>query len=103
MYKTSSGMVNGKRTYNMFSIQDPAEHAHVKRPIAKFFSWSSVLAMEPHIDKVITDFTKQLDARFVNPAGAPSKDVNLCAWFTYSKNTPSRISLSLPLFNLILF
>ncbi|KAK4463171.1 Pisatin demethylase [Cladorrhinum samala] len=85
MYKNNCAVVNGKRTFNMFSTQDPVEHAHVKRPIVKFYSWSSVLTMEPHIDKVIADFTQQLDTRFVSPAGGvPPKDVDLCAWITYA-------------------
>ena len=104
MYKNNCAVVNGKRTFNMFSTQDPVEHAQVKRPIVKFYSWSSVLTMEPHIDKVIADFTQQLDTRFVSPAGGvPPKDVDLCAWITYGKQTTHQYFLSLSLSLLSLF
>ncbi|KAF7536624.1 hypothetical protein G7054_g4385 [Neopestalotiopsis clavispora] len=57
-------VVNGKITYHLFSQTDHAEHARIKRPIVKYYSQGSVMALEPLMDKTIKDFCMQLDTRF---------------------------------------
>jgi len=51
----------------MFSETDNVKHAQLKRPVVRHYSVSSVLAMEPHMDKVITDFIQHLQKRYVEP------------------------------------
>ncbi|KAL2020441.1 hypothetical protein VTK56DRAFT_8407 [Thermocarpiscus australiensis] len=86
-YHGNSTIVNGKITYTLFSETDQAEHARMKRPVAKYFSLSHVLALEPHMDKVINDLIKQLDERFAKPG----KDCDLGEWIAFCK-----LPLSLP-------
>ncbi|KAI0174798.1 cytochrome P450 [Pestalotiopsis sp. NC0098] len=63
-YHNNSAVVNGKTTYHLFSQTDHAEHARMKRPIAKYYSQSSLATLEPLMDKVVRDFCKELDTRF---------------------------------------
>ncbi|KAK4149176.1 Pisatin demethylase [Chaetomidium leptoderma] len=78
-YENNSAMVNGKQTFHMFSTTDEAEHSRMKRPVAKYFSLSHVLALEPHMDTVIRDLIKNLDARFINP----KKSCDLGDWVAF--------------------
>ncbi|KAK0649763.1 cytochrome P450 [Cercophora newfieldiana] len=66
-YKNSSSVIDGKITYHMFSECDNVEHARLKRPVVRHYSVPSVLAMEPHMDKVIADFLAHLQKRYVEP------------------------------------
>jgi hypothetical protein len=92
-------MVNGVQTFHIFSTTDQAEHARMKRPLAKFFSVGHVLALEPHMDTVVNDLIGHIDKRFVNP----KKNCNLGEWVAFCKSpraaTPplSRQPLSLTL------
>lgn len=54
----------------MFSETDSVKHARLKRPIARYFTVPSVLAMEPHMNKVLDDFCDYLDKRFVGTGKA---------------------------------
>lgn len=54
----------------MFSEVDNVEHARLKRPVVRHYSVPSVLAMEPHMDSVITDFLDHLRTRYVSPKKA---------------------------------
>lgn len=49
----------------MFSETNNVEHARLKRPVVRHYSVPSVLAMEPHMDKVIDEFCDHLQKRFV--------------------------------------
>ncbi|KAK3294499.1 cytochrome P450 [Chaetomium fimeti] len=91
-YENNSAMVNGKQTFHMFSTTDQAEHARMKRPVAKYFSLGHVLALEPHMDTVITDLMKNLDDRFVNPKKTCDLGewVGFYAWDLISSATFSR-------------
>lgn len=60
-YETSSSLVDGRVTYNLFSLRDPAEHARQKRPVAKLYAMGEVLALEPHIDSAIRQLCDGLD------------------------------------------
>jgi hypothetical protein len=66
-YKNSSSVIDGKITYHMFSETDNVEHARLKRPVVRHYSVPSVLAMEPHMDKVISDFLGHLRKCYVEP------------------------------------
>ena len=78
-YKNSSSLIDGKITYHMFSECDNVEHARLKRPVVRHYSVSSVLAMEPHMDKVIADFLGHLQKRYV----APGKACQFGEWLGY--------------------
>ncbi len=57
----------------------------MKRPIVKYYSLSSVLALEPHMDKVIEDFCTHLDTRFIKGPDGP-KDINLGEWVAFCES-----------------
>lgn len=82
-YHNSSSYIDGKLTYHLFSTTDQAAHARMKRPIVKYYSMSSVLAMEPHVNRVLGDFCKHLENRFMDKTGAPSSDCDLGRWIAY--------------------
>ncbi|KAM7193310.1 putative cytochrome P450 pisatin demethylase-like [Rhypophila sp. PSN 637] len=69
-YKNSSSIIDGKITYHMFSEVDNVEHARLKRPVVRHYSVPSVLAMEPHMDSVISDFLDHLKDRYITPKKA---------------------------------
>lgn len=65
----------------MFSQVDSTKHARMKRPVVRHYSTSAVLAMEPNMDTVIREFTKNLDERFVKP----NKVCDFGNWIGYCK------------------
>ncbi|KAK3940293.1 Pisatin demethylase [Diplogelasinospora grovesii] len=81
-YHNNSAVINGKITYHLFSTTDQAEHARMKRPIVKYYSLGSVLALEPHMDKVINDFCQHLEQRFMTGPGGP-KECDLGEWIAF--------------------
>jgi len=81
-YESNSVKMNGKIQYHIFSTTSQTEHARMKRPIVKYYSMSYVLALEPHIDTVITDFCKHLDWRFINGPNCP-KPCDLGEWIDF--------------------
>lgn len=55
----------------------------MKRPIAKYYSQSSLATLEPLMDKVVRDFCVQLDSRF---AKGPQDGVcDLGEWIAFCK------------------
>ncbi|KAL2126473.1 hypothetical protein VTI74DRAFT_844 [Chaetomium olivicolor] len=66
-YKNSSSIIDGKQVFHMFSEVDPTLHAQIKRPVVRHYSVPAVLAMEPLMDSVITDFINTLRKRYVEP------------------------------------
>ncbi|KAK4213314.1 cytochrome P450 [Rhypophila decipiens] len=81
-YHNNSTIIDGKITYHMFSTTDQVEHARMKRPIAKYYSIGSVLALEPTMDVVVNDFCKQLEKRFMTGPSGP-KECDLGEWIAY--------------------
>ncbi|KAK3988501.1 Pisatin demethylase [Cladorrhinum sp. PSN332] len=81
MYENNSTYMDGKQTWTIFSTQDQAYHARIKRPIVKYFTLGNVLGIEPHMNVVIKDFIKHLDTRFA--AGPNPKDFDLVSWINY--------------------
>lgn len=71
--------MNGQTIYNVFSQTDPAEHARMQRPIAKYLSIGAVLALEPLMDKSINDLCDNLERRFADD----SKTCDLGEWIAY--------------------
>ncbi|KAK1572961.1 cytochrome P450 [Colletotrichum navitas] len=65
-YKNSSTIIDGKIKYHVFSETNNAEHARLKRPVVRHYSVSSVLAMEPLMDKSIAELCDHLERRFVD-------------------------------------
>jgi hypothetical protein len=89
--KNSSTVIDGKIKYHMFSEIGNAEHARMKRPVVRHYSIPSVLAMEPHMDKIIQDFIGYLQERYVDTG----KTCEFGDWLTYCKSislccSPSR-------------
>jgi hypothetical protein len=58
----------------------------MKRPIVKYYSMSSVLALEPLMEKVTEDFLHQLDTRFATKGS--EKQCDLGEWIAFCKSTP---------------
>ncbi|KAI1871211.1 uncharacterized protein JN550_004656 [Neoarthrinium moseri] len=79
-YHNNSAIINGKTTYHLFSETDQVEHARIKRPIVKYYSQSSVGAFEPLMDKVIGDFCKHLETRFMD---GEQKHFDLGQWIAF--------------------
>ncbi len=75
-------MVNGKIVYTIFSTTDPVEHAHIRRPIAKYYSQSSVLTFEPHVDKLVDELCRHLESRFIDVPGGP-EECDLGKWIGF--------------------
>ncbi|KAK3318887.1 cytochrome P450 [Apodospora peruviana] len=82
MYQNNSTIIDGKITYHLFSETNQVIHARKKRPVVKYYSMSSVLALEPKIDGVINEFCKQLEQRFINGPAGP-KDCDLGEWLAF--------------------
>lgn len=62
----------------------------MKRPVAKYFSISHTLLLEPHMDVVINDLCQQLENRFVDgPQGV--KDCDLGEWVEYCSRSPASV------------
>ncbi|KAK7932552.1 hypothetical protein PG985_003264, partial [Apiospora marii] len=68
-YQNNSAIVNGKITYHLFSEINQENHARMKRPIAPYYSASSVAGLEPLMDKVIREFCGHLETRFMSDKG----------------------------------
>jgi len=82
MYHNNSSLIDGKIVYHMFSTTDQLEHARMKRPIVKYYSIGSVLAIEPTMDGVISDFCKELEQRFMRGPSGP-KECDLGEWIAF--------------------
>ncbi|KAH7347167.1 cytochrome P450 [Plectosphaerella cucumerina] len=73
---------SGKVTYNIFGLSDRQDHANVKKPIGMLYSPANALAIEGHVDKAISRFWEELEARFIDGSNADTS----CAleeWFLY--------------------
>lgn len=72
--------------YNIFSETNPEEHARIKKPIAKYFSASGVASMEPHVDKAVALFAKQLGTRFAGKDNKMGQPFNFGDWCMFCKS-----------------
>jgi len=77
-------MVGREIVYNTFSMTDPAGHARMQKPIAKYFSIGSILALEPLMDESINDLCNHLERRFAGGA----KTFDLGEWIAYCSRPP---------------
>lgn len=84
-YHSSSAIIDGKITYHLFSTTDQVEHARMKKPIVKYYSMSSVLAMEPAMNEVISDFCDHLERRFML-GDNEGKVFDLGQWIAFCKS-----------------
>lgn len=86
-----SGFKVGRQTlYNIFSEVRPAEHNRMKKPVAKYWTTSSVSRMEPHVDAVVAFFAKQLDSKFATDAGNEmGKSFDFGEWCMFCKAEPA--------------
>lgn len=67
-HSVSGVMMDGKIFYNVFSETDPAEHARIKKPIAKYYSPTGVAPLEGHVDSVLGHFCRRLEEQFSRTA-----------------------------------
>lgn len=90
-----SGFKVGRQTvYNVFSEIRPAEHSRMKKPVAKYWTTSSVSRMEPHVDSVVAFFAKQLESKFATGAGnGVGKSFNFGDWCMFCESGPWQTSL----------
>ncbi|KAK4211556.1 Pisatin demethylase [Rhypophila decipiens] len=81
-YAASSTLVDNKIHYTLFGQPDNTRHGVMKRPIAKYYTVGAALALEPQIDRAISEFLTQLDARYANTK--PEEGVcDLWRWSLY--------------------
>ncbi|KAK0642221.1 cytochrome P450 [Cercophora newfieldiana] len=78
-YASSSAIVDGKLHYTLFAQPDPELHAMAKRPVAKYYTTGAALALEPQMDRAISELMTQLDERFAKRA----KPCDLWRWSLY--------------------
>lgn len=81
-------MPNGQIVYNVFSTTDPAEHSRMQRPIAKHFSSSGVLALEPLTDRSIQQLCDSLESRFASSGSTKGEPCDLGEWLAYCSESP---------------
>ncbi|KAL7623138.1 hypothetical protein AAE478_006819 [Parahypoxylon ruwenzoriense] len=89
-YKNNSVLIKGKITYQLFSEIDPANHAHMKRRIAKFFGHSNVLSKEVLMDRVIRDMYSHLENRYQEKTCDLGEWIAFCAWDILGNTTFSQ-------------
>jgi hypothetical protein len=65
--------------HNVFSTQDPTQHADLKRPVGKFYAMPSFLGMEGQVDRVIQKLCDTLVTRF----SEVQRVCDLSRWFDY--------------------
>ncbi|KAK3356708.1 cytochrome P450 [Lasiosphaeria hispida] len=81
-YRSSSAFVGGRIVHNLFSQDDKDKHAAEKKPVAKYYSPTGVVLLEPLVDKVIRQLCDELDKRFITKA-ATGKTFDLGNWILY--------------------
>lgn len=81
-------MIDGQIIPDMFSTRDETVHAIMKRPVAKHYTSSAVLSVEPLIDKVVGQFCQHLGERFVKGGSA----CDLGKWIAYCETFSSHPS-----------
>lgn len=81
-HAVSGAVVDGKLFFNIFSEVRAAEHARIKKPIAKYFSPQGVAPLEPHVDAVIAQLCKAFDGRFAGD-GRPGEAFDFGKWMVY--------------------
>ncbi|KAF4340768.1 cytochrome P450 monooxygenase [Fusarium beomiforme] len=92
-YDNNAIIVDGKIMHNLFSQTSPTEHARMKKPIAKYYSSSSVLTLETKMNRVIEEFFAQLEERYMQN----TKAVDLATWFgLYTWDMISTLTFSQP-------
>ncbi|KAI6784944.1 uncharacterized protein J7T54_008038 [Emericellopsis cladophorae] len=94
-HAVSGAMVDGKLFFNIFSEVRAAEHARIKKPIAKYFSAAGVAQFEPHVDAVLASLVRVFDERFAAEDGYGeafdfSSWMNYYAWDAVAKTTWSQ-------------
>ncbi|KAE8356319.1 cytochrome P450 [Aspergillus coremiiformis] len=81
-YHGSSAKSNGRVIYNLFSECNPNFHAQQKRPIAKHYSLTGVLSLEPHVDQIVAYLCQRLDEEFIDGSNA-GKTCPLDRWLLF--------------------
>jgi hypothetical protein len=84
MYQGAGTKVGSEIIHNLFSEQDPDKHAKLKGPIGKYYTMSSVTALETHIDKVINQLCRIIETKYVDSPGGPTT-CDLSQWLLYCK------------------
>ncbi|ETS74955.1 hypothetical protein PFICI_13439 [Pestalotiopsis fici W106-1] len=82
MYHGSSAKAEGKIIYNLFSETNQHEHSRQKRPIAKLYSATGVLALETHMDQMIQKLCEVLATQSSDKTGE-GKVLDLGEWLLY--------------------
>lgn len=78
----SGAVVDGKLFYNIFSETRAAEHAKIKKPIAKYFSPSGVAPLEPHVDAVLSSLCRIFNDKFAGD-GTFGNAFDFGSWVLY--------------------
>ncbi|KAK3688246.1 cytochrome P450 [Podospora appendiculata] len=82
MYDNNNAIVDGKNTPTLFSATDPAVHARMKKPIAKYYAVGNILSFEARADALVKHFCNELERRYVNGPDGP-KAFDLSEWIIF--------------------
>ncbi|KAK3323775.1 cytochrome P450 [Cercophora scortea] len=82
MYDNNNAIVNGVVTPTLFSATDPAVHARMKKPIAKYYSVGNILSFEARADALVKHFCNELERRYINGPDGP-KAFDLSEWIIF--------------------
>ena len=83
-YAASSAVVAGRTHYTLFGEPDAERHAAAKRPVAKYYTTAAALALEPLMDRAISEFVKQVDARFASSTATTNPGSEICDLWRWS-------------------
>ncbi|KAL3477958.1 cytochrome protein [Aspergillus californicus] len=96
-YHGSSVKNDGRIIYNLFSECDPETHARQKRPIAKHYSMTEMLLLEPHVDEVMGYLCYRLEETFIDTPNA-EKTCALDDWISfYTWDVIGKLTFSQPI------
>src|SRR5450755_1316343 len=78
-YPVQMALSSGQRLPSLFSTQDEAYHANLRRSVNSAFSMSALVQYEPFVDEVTKVFLDQTDRLFA----ARDKICNFAEWLQY--------------------
>jgi len=81
-YTVNDVVQNGHRIENIFSTRSNDFHKKYVRPIAKIYSMSNILTLEPLADRTTQTFCRRLEAEFIN-GGNAGKKCDLVQWMSF--------------------
>ncbi|KAF2711911.1 cytochrome P450 [Pleomassaria siparia CBS 279.74] len=81
-YSVNDALQDGHLIPNIFSTRSNVYHARALKPMAKLYSFSSALELEPSMDVTLRTLFSQLETRFMDGANA-GKTCDISEWFSF--------------------